>query len=369
MKRAVVVGGGVLGTLHAYVALERGFEVVQLEREADARGASIRNFGLVWVSGRRGGEELDLALRARTLWELLGEEVDGIGFRGNGSLTIVQKESELAVLVQVLARRDARARGLALLDADEVREVNPAIRGSVLGALHCRFDAAVEPRRVPRAIRAAMQRNERYRFLPGRHVVELGSGAVRDHLGERHSGDVVVVCPGAAATGLRGWSMERASLARVRLQMLETEPFPIALSTSIADQDSLRYYPVFDVPARSGLPSPSPLVAERHVQLLVQQRFDGSLTIGDTHDYEEPFDVALDEEPYRHLLARAESILGAPLPPVRRRWAGVYCQLRDGGLFHCEQAAERTWVVTGAGGRGMTLAPAIAERVWDALGD
>ena len=43
----VIAGGGVLGTMHAVMARRRGFEVVQLEREAEARGASVRNFGLV----------------------------------------------------------------------------------------------------------------------------------------------------------------------------------------------------------------------------------------------------------------------------------------------------------------------------------
>ena len=59
----VIVGGGVLGTMHAVMARRRGFSVVHLEREPEARGASVRNFGLVWVSGRRAGPELALALR------------------------------------------------------------------------------------------------------------------------------------------------------------------------------------------------------------------------------------------------------------------------------------------------------------------
>ena len=366
MSRAVVVGGGVLGTMHAWVALRRGYEVVQLERELDARGASIRNFGLVWVSGRRPGPELELALRSRALWEELATDVPEIGFRANGSLTVAQGgDAELRVLEETLARDDAAQREFTLLAPDEVRLMNPAVRGEIAGALHCRADAAVEPRRVPRAIRAAMEAMPGYSFHPGLHAVAVEDDAVRDHLGGRHAGDVVVICPGAAVGGIEGWEPERAPLRRVRLQMLETEPFPEAVTTSIADGDSLRYYPAFDVPARKQLPAPPPVVAERHVQLLLQQRLDGALTIGDTHDYDEPFDVAVDDEPYRHLLERVESILGVPPPPVRRRWAGVYSQATDDRLFHCEQVGESAWVVTGAGGRGMTLAPAIAERFWD----
>ena len=105
-QRAVIVGGGVLGTMHAVAARRRGFEVVQLEREAEARGASVRNFGLVWVSGRKAGPELALALRARELWAELGAEVPGLGFRAAGSLTLATEDAELAP-----AQRGGRAAG------------------------------------------------------------------------------------------------------------------------------------------------------------------------------------------------------------------------------------------------------------------
>ncbi|HUK45070.1 MAG TPA: TIGR03364 family FAD-dependent oxidoreductase [Gaiellaceae bacterium] len=360
--RAVVIGAGVLGSFHALAALRRGWEVVHLEREQDARGASVRNFGLVWVSGRRPGPELALALRARSLWEELGREVPELGFRPNGSLTLVQDEAELRVLEQVVERPDAAERRLELLDAAQVTEVNPTVRGRVLAGLLCRADAAVEPQRVPGAVRAVLEREPGYRWLPGRHVVELDDGWARDHRGERHAGDVVIVCPGAAH-GCAGWQPENAPLRRVRLQMLETEPFGHLLTTSIADGDSLRYYPAFDVPARAYLARQPPLVAELGIQLLLQQRLDGRLTVGDTHEFEEPFAVSVAEAPYRHLRERVESLLGEPMPPVRRRWAGIYSQATDERLYYRERLGKSTWVVTGAGGRGMTLAPAIAEEV------
>jgi FAD dependent oxidoreductase TIGR03364 len=365
--RAVVVGAGVLGSLHALTALRRGFEVVHLERELESRGASVRNFGLVWVSGRRAGAELAFALRSRRLWEELAGDIPALGFRANGSLTLVQDEVELTVLEQVLERADAAERELELLDPAQVRALNPAVRGRVLAGLYCRVDAAVEPRQVPGAIRAVLERAGAYRWLPGRHVVELEDGAVRDHRGERHAGDVVLVCPGAS-TGLAGWLPEEAPLRRVRLQMLETEPFREPLTTSLADGDSLRYYPAFDVPARAELRPPPQLVAELGIQLLLQQRLDGCLTVGDTHEYDEPFPVSVAEAAYGHLAGRVESLLGVPMPPVRRRWAGVYSQALDERLYHRERLGTSTWIVTGAGGRGMTLAPAIADDVLDAVG-
>ncbi len=95
--KAVVVGGGVIGTMHALLALEAGHEVVHIERDSRPLSASIRNFGLVWVSGRAAGPELDLALRARELWAEIGTRAS-IGFRPQASLTIAQSEVEFEVM-------------------------------------------------------------------------------------------------------------------------------------------------------------------------------------------------------------------------------------------------------------------------------
>ena len=208
-QRAVIVGGGVIGTMHAVAARRRGFEVVQLEREAEARGASVRNFGLVWVSGRRVGPELDLALRARELWSELGAEVPGLGFRAAGSLTLATGDAELALLKEAAARPDADRRGFELLDAATVRAVSPALRGEFAGGLLCRADAIVEPRQVLPALRGHL-RSCGYTWLPGREVTEVAPNAVRDHTGAWHRGDLVILCPGAAHTGVAGRYLARA---------------------------------------------------------------------------------------------------------------------------------------------------------------
>lgn len=145
--RLVIIGGGILGTAHALAAVTRGHEVVQLEREPEARGATVRNFGLVWVSGRTAAE-LELTLRSRTLWEEIGGKVPTVGFRPCGSITLVRTEAELAVAEAAVASADADARGFELLDPAQVRAVNPALRGTFLAGLHCATDAAVESRQA-----------------------------------------------------------------------------------------------------------------------------------------------------------------------------------------------------------------------------
>jgi FAD dependent oxidoreductase TIGR03364 len=369
VDRAVVVGGGVLGVMHAVQARERGLQVTHLERELGARGASVRNFGLIWVSGRSPGPELDLAQRARTLWEELAALVPAAGFRPHGSLTLAGNDAELELLREAAARPEAAGRGFELLDPAAARTVNPALGGSFAGALLCRRDAIVEPRLVPAAFRDYLLSNGDggYRWLPGREAVEVGPHGVRDHTGEWHRGDLVVLCTGAAHTGVAGPYLagyETPPVRRVRLQMMQTEPFERRLTTAIADGDSLRYYPAFDLPGRTRLGPQAPVAAATAAQLLLVQRLDGSLTIGDTHEYDEPFAFDVDEAAYEHLRGRAEQLIGTEIPPTRRRWAGVYSQVTTGELYHRSQLAPGVVLITGPGGRGMTCAPAIAEETF-----
>jgi FAD dependent oxidoreductase TIGR03364 len=357
--------------MNAVQARRRGMDVEHLEREVAPRGATLRNFGLVWVSGRAPGPELALAQRARTIWQELGELVPAAGFRPAGSLTLATDDAELALLKDAAAQPDAAERGFELLDQRAAAQLNPALRGEFSGALLCRRDAIVEPRAVPAAFLDHLARTGRgYDWQPGREAVAIGPHAVRDHTGTWHRGDLVVLCPGAAHTGIAGPHLAkyaRPPVRRVRLQMLQTEPLPTPLTTSVADGDSLRYYPAYDLPSRARLAPQAPAAAAAAAQLLLVQRLDGSLTIGDTHSYDEPFDFDVDEQPYAHLLGRAEQLLGRPLPPVRRRWAGVYSQVTGTGLYHRSAAEPGVVLVTGAGGRGMTCAPAIAEETFAAI--
>jgi hypothetical protein len=61
-------------------------------------------------------------------------------------------------------------------------------------------------------------------------------------------------------------------------------------------------------------------------------------------------------------------VLGSQLPPTRRRWAGVYSQATGPDLYFRALVAAVVVLITDPGGRGMTLAPAIAEQTFAASG-
>ena len=366
-RRLVVVGGGVIGTATALAATDRGHDVTQLERDEEPRGASVRNFGLIWICGRAGGRELELALDGRRRWEELQRRAPGIGFRPIGCLLAARTQHELDLISAASARDDAAERGFELLGPDDVRRLDPRL-DSLAGALHSPLDAVVEPAAALAALRALAAGSDRYRFLPGRTVVAVDGAAV-DHRDTRHDADLVVVCPGDALELVPEETEQTAGLRRRNLQMLETRPLDPPLGIALADGDALRYYPAFDLPERAALPPADPVVARLAVQLLVAPRPDGRLTVGDTHVDDEPGAFGSDEEADEHLLARGRGLLSGATLRVRRRWTGSYLRRTDGrDCVLIEETAGGALLVAAAGGMGMTAAHAIAAEALDRVG-
>ncbi len=369
--RAVIVGGGIIGTWHALEAVRRGWQVVHLERDPTPSLASVRNFGLIWVSGRAAGKELAFALRARELWGQIGPSCPAVGFRDGGSITVATTDAELAALEAAGRLDDGAARGFTLLDGGDARRLCPALSPAVIGALHCSLDALVEPRHAATALRSWLGQiaPDRYSWIPGREVTVVGSRGVADHTGVRHDADLVVFCPGAGDAGVARELLSGAPLQKVALQMFETAGGAVPLEVAVANADSLRYYPAFAGEARSALAPPDALTAEWKMQLLVAPRLDGSLTVGDTHRYDEPPVFDYDPRPEERFYQECRRILTPLAAGVIRRWIGVYVQCTDERLYLRMNPEPNVHVITGAGGRGMTLSPAIAEETFETMGE
>lgn len=369
--KAIVIGGGILGTMHAREALKNGYEVIHLERDPFPTSASVRNFGLIWIGGRASGIELEASLRTRELWQEIAAEIPEMTFRANGSLTLVRNEAELKVLEESMEKSDSAQRQWKLLDRGETREKNPALRGNFIASLWSPLDATVEPGLVLREIQKALTEDPRYTWRSGVEIVDLhptDAGVLAlTRSGEEIGGDIAILTPGADHETLFKEQLESAPIRKVYLQMMSTAPFDEELTTSIADADSLRYYPAYNVPALAQLPAQPAVAAQNHMQLLLVQRSDGTLTIGDTHAYEQPFEFKLQEAPYQYLHEIASELIGKKIPPITERWSGIYSQRTDGAICDRRFITPNIVIITGPGGRGNTLAPAIAEETFRGL--
>ncbi|MEI6099551.1 MAG: FAD-dependent oxidoreductase, partial [Alphaproteobacteria bacterium] len=93
----VVVGAGIVGLGHALAARRRGLSVAVVDREAEAIGASVRNFGFVTVTGQQAGDCWRRAMRSRDVWEEVAPQA-GIPVEHQGLLVVARRPEAMAVL-------------------------------------------------------------------------------------------------------------------------------------------------------------------------------------------------------------------------------------------------------------------------------
>src|SRR5271170_5845478 len=71
-----VVGAGIVGLATALAAARRGLRVVVIDRDAQANGASVRNFGFITVTGQERGAMWSRARKSRDVWREVAAAAD-----------------------------------------------------------------------------------------------------------------------------------------------------------------------------------------------------------------------------------------------------------------------------------------------------
>ncbi len=125
-----VVGGGIVGLANALLAAKSGLSVALIEARGRPTGASIRNFGLITVTGQKRGDVWNTCRRSRDLWSSLAKEA-GLPILQHGMVVAAQTEEAEAVLHAFAATEmgedcllvDAKeaARRSSLLREDRIR--------------------------------------------------------------------------------------------------------------------------------------------------------------------------------------------------------------------------------------------------------
>ncbi len=363
-----IVGAGIVGLAHAFEARRRDLGVVVLEREEQAVGASVRNFGHGFIAAMGDGEALQCALRARERWLELGPRA-GLDVVQAGTLVVARHEDELAVMAGLA--RDER-RGARVITAHEVGLLAPIPTARLAGALHATLDIRVDPRTAVARLAALLQRDSGARVHWGAHVHDIEPGEVRcGQLCVR--APIVVVCPGPDYRTLPPQLRpQRAGMTRCKLQMLRVaSPGRHRYAPALLTGLSLLRYPGFTsqpecAALRTRLQAQRPELVAAGIHLIVTQLPGGDLILGDTHRYSDTPSPFGEERLDQLLLAEARGLLGAQRLEVRERWHGVY-PTAPGDPFLVEVPLPRVCVVEVVAGVGMTTAFGLAHRVLDEL--
>jgi len=362
----VVVGAGIVGLAHAAEAVRRGLSVTVVERDERAVGASLRNFGHGCVTAQS-GRALRLATVARQRWIELGAAA-GFWVGETGTVVAARADDEMAVLAELA---DDRGDDVRLLDAAGLRAHAPLGDDTLRGGAHLGPDVRVDPRQALPALAAWLTGQPGVRLLWSTALLGVEPGVVRTSRGPIEA-DQVVVCVGHDVDHLFPEVAAEAGVQRCALHMLQVAaPSGRTYTPAVLTGTSLLRYSAFtacpsaaDVRARLEREAPELLAAD--VNLMLTQRPDGDLTIGDTHHRGHSVDPFKDEAFDELLLAETGRLLGVDRLAVRRRWQGVYASAP--GEFLVAAPLERTRVVSVTSGIGMTTAFGLAPEVLDDLG-
>lgn len=366
-----IVGAGIVGLAHAYMALRKGFKVVMFEREQFAVGASIRNFGLLWAIGQEPGAAFDRALRGRKHWQEIASAA-GIWLNNNGSLHVVYSDDELAILEEFIELHKHSSYQCKVMKPEQIRDKFPLVKKDDLrGGLWSETESTVNAREAIRKIPLWLEEEYGLILKFGHAVTGISIPHVKTAR-ETWRVQKVFVCSGADFESLYPEVFDQHPVSKCKLQMMKAIPDKkFTLGPTLCAGLTLRHYAAFNKCASLKK------VAEKYdkecgeykdhgIHVLLAQNNYGELIIGDSHHYSrtpEPFDR---EEVNELILKYLETFVSIGSFRITERWNGVYPKVADNSSLIVTPEPGVT-IVTGLGGAGMTLSFGLAEELIDAL--
>lgn len=157
-----IIGGGVIGTALAHELVRRGRSVVVLERDSPGRRATWAAAGMLSPLGESEGHAGFLELADESLRRYAGfvhvlREATGIDveYRTNGKLHVAFTAEEQAELERIAAGPHAARFDAALVDAAEVRRLEPELSADIGQGLLVGRDHRVNNRLLAQALASA----------------------------------------------------------------------------------------------------------------------------------------------------------------------------------------------------------------------
>jgi len=344
----VIIGGGVYGVATAWRLAEAGASVVVLERKGVATGASggpgRRGVRANWRDRR----ELPLMAAAYPVWEGLHDVlgVEGL-FERTGNLKLIGRERDLP-----LARAQAWMQTQAgvethVLDAAQVREMEPHAEPGILGGVLCPLDGVSDHTKTTHAYAAAAKRAgaEIREGAEASGLVYAGDRAVGVRLS---SGETVEA--GTGVLVLSNWSVADLMADRAEIPTWNAA-FQVLLSRPLADVPSPR---VIGHASRT-----LSLKAEPGGRVMISGGYRGA------YDLETHIGVAIQSEIDANV---ADAV--ATFPMLK----GIEIDVADAGHLESvcvdqvpviDQPAgcRNVWYATGWCGHGWAIAPVVADLI------
>ena len=142
----VVIGGGVIGTSIAYHLARRKIQVILLEKNELASGSSGACDGLVFMQSKKPGVHLQMAIKGRSRFEQLQEELPfNIEYEPCGGMVVIETESEFDSMRLFVKEQRKIGMDVSLLDVKQARDMEPNLSEHIKGATYSPLDGKVNP--------------------------------------------------------------------------------------------------------------------------------------------------------------------------------------------------------------------------------
>jgi len=230
-----VVGGGLVGSSAALALARRGMRVLLIERRYCGAQASGVNYGGVRCQGRP-AEQLPLALRARRIWDRLGERIGIDGeFVVSGHLRLARSEADLEGLEAYAKLAAEHGLSLQLMSGAAFRRRYPWLGAAAVGGSLCSSDGHANPRLVsPAFARAAREAGADVRELTALEHAEHDGNRFFLRAGEQtYEADWLVNAAGAWAGTFAERFGDAVPMRPIYPNMWVTEPLPYFLEHNL----------------------------------------------------------------------------------------------------------------------------------------
>ena len=368
----IVVGGGVLGSFHAYHALQKGFKVLLTEKDNRPQSATVRNFGQVVPSGMA-GRWFHYGARSLEIYREIQEQFDITG-RKNGSIYLASDKEEQQLLHEVKHIFDTKAYACELWTQQQCLQKWPVLHPSyVLEGLYFPDEISVEPEMMVHRLLSFMQ--EKFSGFVYKNactattVESVGNNARLITSGEEEfTAEKIIICNGSEFRVLFPELYTQSGLVVSKLQMMRTIPMPeIVLPGNILTGLSIRRYESFtQCPSFASLNTPDHYTALKKwgIHILFKQATDGSIVIGDSHEYApaatwESLGYDIQQHINELILQEAQRIVTFDVHKIASSWAGYYSQHPREIFVH--NFENKVFIFTGIGGKGMTSSAGFSE--------
>jgi FAD dependent oxidoreductase TIGR03364 len=359
-----VVGAGIIGLSCARAAALRGLRVVVIDRDVRANGASVRNFGFVSVTGQERGTAWTRARRTCAIWEDVARRA-GITVTQRGVWMMARRAEAVSVLEAFV--RTEMGEGCRILSRAAAAARCPELaRADMQAALESSTELRVESREAVPKVAAWLAERYGVMFLPQTAVLSVQPPRLETSRGVVDAG-AAVVCPGDDIASLFPSQIAKYNVTRCGLQMLRlADPGFRLPGVLMSDLGLVRYAGYSALPEAMALRER--LLAEQgeHLQhgihLIAAQSSDGTLVVGDSHQYAPTPDFFASERIDQLILEEFAAATGRAPSAVRERWTGTYPSCTDRSMF-IEAPELNVRIVMITSGSGASTGFAIGEEV------